>query len=162
MISPEGDKKIDEILTHYPVKRSAVIPALWVVQDEVGWISLDAMRYVAAKCEMYPEQVREVVTFYSMFNDRPMGKFHLQVCCTTPCMLNGSDEMIAYFETKLGIRRGETTPDGMFSLSQVECLGSCNTAPMLQVNKEKFDENLTNERADELIERLRARAEGKA
>jgi NADH-quinone oxidoreductase subunit E len=159
MLTPEREAQIDELLTRYPVRRSAVIPVLWLVQEEYGWISLDSMKYVAQRLNITPEQVREVVTFYSMFYDRPMGKFSIQVCCTTPCMINGSDELIAYVEQKLGVKRGgEITPDGLFSVHQVECLGSCDTAPMLQVNKERYRENMTAEKVDALIEELRARA----
>ena len=162
MLTPEREKQIDELLTHYPVRQSALLPALWIVQEQYGWISLEAMRYVALRLGITPEQVREVVTFYSMYNDKPVGKYHLQVCCTTPCMLVGSDDILAHVENRLGVKRGQTTPDGMFTVSQVECLGSCGTAPMLQVNRWKFHENLTPEKVDALLEELRAKgaAEG--
>lgn len=158
MLTPEREKKIDELLTRYPSSRSALLPALWVVQEQYGWISLELQRYLAIRLGITPEQVREVVTFYSMYNDRPVGKYHLQVCCTTPCMLMGSDDVIGYLEKKLEIRRGQTTGDGLFTVSQVECLGSCGTAPMLQVNREKYDENLTTEKVDALLDRLRTQA----
>lgn len=160
MLTPEREAKVDELLSHYPVRQSALLPVLWVVQDQFGWISMDAMRYVAKRIGITPEAVREVVTFYSMYNDKPVGKYHLQVCCTTPCMIMGSDDIIGYIEQKLGVTRGNTTDDGMFTVSQVECLGSCGTAPMLQVNREKFDENLTHEKVDRLLDDLRARAKG--
>jgi NADH-quinone oxidoreductase subunit E len=160
MLTPEREAKIDELLTHYPVRQSALLPILWVVQDQFGWISLEAMRYVAVRIGITPEQVREVVTFYSMYNERPVGKYHLQVCCTTPCMILGSDDVITHIEHRLGVSRGEVTPDGLFTVSQVECLGSCGTAPMLQVNREKYDENLTTEKVDRLLDDLRARAAG--
>lgn len=160
MLTPEREKKIDELLTRYPSSRSALLPALWVAQEQYGWISLELQKYLAIRLGITPEQVREVVTFYSMYNDRPVGKYHLQVCCTTPCMLMGSDDVIGYLEKTLEIRRGQTTPDGLFTVSQVECLGSCGTAPMLQVNREKYDENLTTEKVDALLDRLRAQAEG--
>ena len=158
MLTPEREAKIDELLTRYPVRQSALLPVLWVVQDQFGWISLEAMRYVAMRIGITPEQVREVVTFYSMFNDRPVGAYHLQVCCTTPCMLMGSDDIIGHIERRLGVSRGETTPDGVFTVSQVECLGSCGTAPMLQVNRWKYHENLTPESVDTLLDELRAKA----
>jgi NADH-quinone oxidoreductase E subunit len=160
MLTPEREAKIDELLTHYPVKQSALLPVLWVVQDQYGWISLDAMRYVAQRLGITPEQVREVVTFYSMFNERPVGTYHLQVCCTTPCMLMGSDDVIGHIENRLGVKRGQTTSDGLFTVSQVECLGSCGTAPMLQVNREKYHENLTLESVDRLLEELRMKGNG--
>lgn len=158
MLTPEREAKIDELISHYPIKQSALLPVLWVVQEQFGWISMDSMRYVAKRLGITPEQVREVVTFYSMFNERPVGRFHLQVCCTTPCMPMGSDDIIGYVEKKLGVTRGQTTEDGVFTVSQVECLGSCGTAPMLQVNREKYHENLTPERVDQLLDELRTKA----
>jgi NADH-quinone oxidoreductase subunit E len=158
MLTPEREAKIDELLTHYPVTRSAVIPVLWLVQEEFGWISPESMKYVAGRLGITPEQVREVVTFYSMFYDHEIGKYNLQVCCTTPCMINGSDDLIEYLERKLGISRGETTSDGLFTVQQVECLGSCGTAPMLQLNRQRYHENLTHEDVDALIEKCRAHA----
>jgi NADH-quinone oxidoreductase E subunit len=158
MLTPEREAKIDELLTRYPVRQSALLPVLWVVQDQFGWISLEAMRYVALRIGITPEQVREVVTFYSMFNERPVGKYHLQVCCTTPCMIMGSDDILGHIERRLGVSRGETTPDGVFTVSQVECLGSCGTAPMLQVNRWKYHENLSPESVDALLDELRAKA----
>ncbi len=89
MLTPEREAKIDELLSHYPVRQSALLPILWVVQEQYGWLSMDSMRYVAKRIGITPEQVREVVTFYSMFNERPVGTYHLQVCCTTPCMDHG-------------------------------------------------------------------------
>ena len=158
MLTPEREAKIDELLTHYPVRQSVLLPVLWLVQDQFGWISMEAMRYVAIRIGITPEQVREVVTFYSMYNDRPVGKYHLQVCCTSPCMIMGSDDIIGHIERRLGVTRGETTPDGLFTVSQVECLGSCGTAPMLQVNRWKYHENLTPETVDQLLDELRAKA----
>jgi len=157
MLTPEREKKIDELLSHYPVRQSALLPVLWVVQEQLGWISPESMRYVAVRLGITAELVREVVTFYSMFNEHPVGKFHLQVCCTTPCMILGSDDIIGHIESRLGITRGQTTEDGLFTVSQVECLGSCGTAPMLQVNREKYHENLSTEKVDALLGELRAK-----
>ena len=158
MLTPEREAKIDELLSHYPVRQSALLPVLWLVQEQYGWISLEAMRYVAVRIGITPEQVREVVSFYSMFNDRPVGKYHLQVCCTTPCMIMGSDAIISHIEERVGVRRGGTSDDGLFTVSQVECLGSCGTAPMLQVNRWKYHENLTPESVDRLLDELRSKA----
>ena len=160
MLTPEREAKIDELLTHYPVRQSALLPILWVVQEQFGWISLETMRYVAMRIGITPEQVREVVTFYSMYNERPVGKYHLQVCCTTPCMIMGSDDIVSHIERRIGVERGKTTEDGLFTVNAVECLGSCGTAPMLQINRERFSENLTNEKVDQLLDDLRARAKG--
>ncbi|HQR39154.1 MAG TPA: NAD(P)H-dependent oxidoreductase subunit E [Blastocatellia bacterium] len=157
MLTPEREKKIDELLTRYPVRQSALLPVLWLVQEQHGWIDQDSMRYVAIRLGITAEQVREVVTFYSMYNEKPVGRFHLQVCCTTPCMLVGSDDIVSHLEKRLGVERGHTTDDGLFTVSVVECLGSCGTAPMLQVNREKYRENLTNDKVDALLDELRAK-----
>ena len=112
------------------------------------------MDYVASILKIQPIEVFEVASFYSMFNLKPIGKCMLEVCRTAPCWLNGADELVAYLEKKLGIKVGETTKDGMFTIKTVECLGSCGTAPMLQCGA-KYYENLTNEKTDEMIENLR-------
>jgi NADH-quinone oxidoreductase subunit E len=160
MLTPEREQQMDEILSHYPEgqSRSAVIPALWLWQEEHGWISEEGMKYVAQRINITPEQVREVATFYSMFSTKPIGRYNFQVCCTTPCMINGSDDLISHLERRLGVRRGHTTEDGLFTVSQVECLGSCDTAPMLQLNRQRFHENLTPDLVDGLIERCRTHA----
>jgi len=145
------------IIERYPSDRSksALIPLLHLAQAEFnGWLSPESMDYVASLLHIKSIEVYEVASFYSMFNLKPVGKCHLEVCRTAPCWLAGADDLVEYLEKKLKIKVGETTPDGMFTLKTVECLGSCGTAPMLQCG-EHFHENLTNEKADELLEKLK-------
>jgi len=146
--------EIDGILKRYPDKRSALIPVLTIAQREFGWISEGVMVYVAEILELTPPKVFEVVTFYTMLNQRPVGKFHIQFCKTLSCALVGAEDLIAHLVQKLGIRPGETTPDGLFSLKMVECLGSCGTAPVVQIN-DAYYENLTREKLDGILERLK-------
>lgn len=155
--SAEGLAECKRIIARYPEGRSksAIIPILHIAQAENdGWLSVNAMDAVAQVLGIQHIEVYEVASFYSMFNLHPVGRHVLEVCRTSPCMLRGSDDILAYCEKKLGIRAGETTKDGMFTLKGVECLGSCGTAPMLQCGA-KYHENLTPEKVDTLIERLR-------
>lgn len=147
----------DKIIARYPSdrKKSALIPLLHLAQAEFdGWLSPATMDYVAGILGILPIEVYEVASFYSMFNLKPVGKCLLEVCRTAPCWLRGADELVEHLEKKLKIKVGETTPDGMFTLKTVESLGSCGTAPMLQCGADFF-ENLTSEKADNLVEKLR-------
>lgn len=147
-----------EVMTHYPAEfsKSALIPILHIAQtDNDGWLSVPAMNAVAELLGIQYIEVYEVATFYSMFHLQPVGKRVLQVCFTAPCMLRGADDVIAHIEKRLGIKEGQTTPDGVFTLQAVQCLGSCGTAPMLQCGA-KYHEHLTIEKVDELIDKLRA------
>ena len=147
-----------EIIARYPSDRtkSALIPILHIAQAQNdGWLSVQAMDAVAGILSLQRIEVYEVASFYSMFNLRPVGRHVLDVCRTTPCMLRGSDDLIAHLEKRLGIQVGETTADGMFTLKGVECLGSCGSAPMLQCGA-RYHEDLTIEKADALIEELRS------
>jgi NADH-quinone oxidoreductase subunit E len=148
---------VQKIIKRYPEGRqkSALLPVLHLAQAEFGgWLSPETMDYVASILDLTPIEVYEVASFYSMYNLRPVGKCLLEVCRTGPCMLRGSDDIIEYLENKLGIRVGETTPDGMFTLKTVECLASCGTAPMMQVG-EHYIENLSCEKLDGILEELR-------
>ena len=132
-------------------QKSALLPLLHLAQNEFGgWLSVESMDYVATLLHIEPVEVYEVATFYSMYNLKPVGKYMFQVCQTGPCMLNGSDEIIDYIKQKLGIGVGETTPDGLFTLKTVECLGACGYAPMMQLGN-NFRENLTRDKVDALI-----------
>lgn len=145
------------IITRYPKERSksALIPILHIAQAENGgWLSVNAMDAVAQVLGLQHIEVYEVASFYSMFHLHPVGRHVLEVCRTSPCMLRGSDDIIAYLEKKLNVQAGGTTRDGMFTLKGVECLGSCGTAPMLQCGA-KYHEDLTPEKVDRLIEELR-------
>lgn len=148
-----------ELMTHYPgeFSKSALIPILHIAQaDNDGWLSVPAMDAVANLLGIQYIEVYEVATFYSMFHLEPVGKHVLDVCETAPCMLRGSDDLIEHIEKRLGIKAGQTTPDGMFTLRAVQCLGSCGGAPMLQCGA-KYHEHLTIEKVDQLIEQLRGK-----
>src|SRR5687767_15706226 len=150
-------KEVQRITSFYPEgkQKSAVIPVLHLAQKEFGgWLSAETMDYVASVLKLLPIEVYEVATFYSMYNLKPVGKYMFEVCQTGPCMLNGSDDIIAYIGNKLGIRPGETTADGMFTLKTVECLGACGYAPRMQLGKD-YREYLTKEKVDAIIEECR-------
>ncbi len=158
--SAEKLGKVKEIIARYPEgkQKSALIPILHVAQDEFGgWLDVPVMDYVAGLLDISPIEVYEVATFYTMFNMKPVGKYVLEVCQTGPCMLRGSDQIIEHIKNRLGIKAGETTPDGLFTLKPAECLGACGYAPMMQLGK-FFKENLTPEKVDTLLEELRASA----
>ena len=145
---------IQEIIARYPEgkQKSALLPLLHLAQEEnKGWLSIDAMDYVASLLQIEPIEVYEVATFYSMYNLKPVGKYVFEVCQTGPCMLLGSDDIISYIQQKLNIKIGETTSDGLFTLKTVECLGACGYAPMMQLGK-YFREHLTKEKVDAIIE----------
>lgn len=154
MLSNNVKKEISTEMTKYPEKRAAILPALRIAQKENGWISREIMEEIAAIVEIKPIEVMEVVSFYTMFNMKPVGKYHLQVCTNLSCSLLNSRHMVNYLESKLGIKTGETTNDNKYTLSTVECLGSCGTAPMMQVN-EKFYENLTEQKINTILESLK-------
>jgi NADH-quinone oxidoreductase subunit E len=159
--SVEALAKAKEIISRYPEGRqkSALLPLLHLAQSEFeGWLSVSVMDYVASLLNIKPIEVYEVASFYTMYNQLPVGKCLIEVCRTGPCWLRGADDIVAQIENKLNIRVGETTEDGMFTLKTVECLGSCGTAPMLQCGSE-FYENLTVEKVDTLIDSLKARNE---
>jgi NADH-quinone oxidoreductase subunit E len=149
--------EIRQIIDRYPEgkQKSALIPVLHLAQEDFGgWLSSDTLDYVASLLELEPIEVYEVATFYSMFNIQPVGRHVFEVCQTGPCMLRGSDDIIAYIRGKLGIGVGETTEDGMFTLKTVECLGACGYAPMMQLGKH-YREHLTPEKVDGIIEECR-------
>jgi len=153
--------QVNEILQQYPSgkQKSALLPLLHLAQEEFGgWLSVEAMDYVASLLKIQPIEVYEVATFYSMYNLKPVGKFVFEVCQTGPCMLNGSDQIINYIKQKLNIEVGDTTADGLFTLKTVECLGACGYAPMMQLGK-NYREHLTKEKVDKIIEECRKNAE---
>jgi NADH-quinone oxidoreductase E subunit len=146
--------EFDALLTRYPTKEAALLPALWLVQRQEGWISEESMEYVAGLLDISPVKVFSVVSFYTMFYTRPMGRHVIQVCRNLSCSLLGAREMIRHIEERIGASVGETTADGRYSLLTVECLGSCGTAPMMQVNDD-YHENLTRERVDALLAEMK-------
>jgi len=149
--------EVNRLIASYPEgkQKSAVIPVLHLAQNEFGgWLDVPVMDYVASVLKLAPIEVYEVATFYSMYNLKPVGKYMFEVCQTGPCMVNGSDNIIKYIGEKLGIKPGETTSDGMFTLKTVECLGACGYAPMMQMGK-TYREHLTKEKVDTIIEECR-------
>jgi NADH-quinone oxidoreductase E subunit len=154
MISEAMKKKIAEEAARYPEKRSALLPALYLIQREEGYISREGAEAVAQILGITPIEVFSVASFYTMFNLKPVGKFHIQACKNISCHLAGSDKIIETLSRKLGIPVGGTTADGKFTLSVVECLGSCGTGPIMQVNDDYY-EGLTEARVDEILDTLR-------
>lgn len=153
-------KEVQRIIERYPngKQKSAVIPLLHLAQEEFGgWLSAETMDYVASLLNIEPIEVYEVATFYSMYNLKPVGKYMFEVCQTGPCMLNGSDNIVKYIYEKLGIKPGETTADGLFTLKTVECLGACGYAPMMQLGKH-YREHLTKEKIDAIVDECRKNA----
>lgn len=144
----------NKIIARYPEgkQKSALIPLLHLAQAEFdGWLSPETMDYVASLLNIQKIEVYEVASFYSMFNLKPVGKCLIEVCRTSSCWLRGANEVIQHIENKLGIKEGETTADGMFTLKAVECLGSCGTAPMMMIGAQ-FHENLTHEKVDAILD----------
>lgn len=156
--SPETYKQFAEVLTHYPNKRAAILPTFWLAQEEFGYLSPEVMEYVAQLLDLSPAYVAAVASFYTMFDKEPKGKFHLQVCTNLSCTLLGAEHIVECLEQKLGVKLGETTPDKSFSLSEVECLGSCGTAPVLQLNNGDYYENLSPEGVVRLVDELAKQA----
>lgn len=146
--------EIDRVIERYPEKQAAMLPVLWIVQRENGWISPEAMVWVGERLECSAAAVQAVVRFYTMFDEEPVGRWKLQVCRTLSCELMGARAVIDRIRERLGIEAGETTADGEFTLQEVECLASCGTGPMMQCNQ-KFYENLTPDRVDALLTELR-------
>ena len=142
------------ILARYPTRRSALMPTLWLIQDRDGHISDAAVSWTATQLELSEAKVREVVSFYVMYRDRPQARHVLQVCHNISCHIMGAQPLMIHLEGKLGIRRGETTPDGEFALEGVECLGACGMGPCLQLGTHLY-ENVTPAKADALLESLR-------
>ena len=155
MLKDKYGKEIDEILSRYPVKRSALIPLLYVAQREQGYVSEAVMQEIARLLGMTPPQIYETVTFYTMFNLKPVGKFHIQVCKSLMCALIGSDTLIGWIKAKLGIAPGESTTDGLFTLSAVECLAACGTGPMMQINEDYY-EQVTEDKLNRILADLRS------
>ena len=148
--SSENEIKFQEYVSRYPVIDSVMLPALWLVQEQEAWESPEAMVYVADRLGKTPIQVYEVATFYTMFNLKPIGKHHIELCKTLSCMLCGSKDIKNHIKQTIGIEPGQTSEDGLFHLSEVECLGACGGAPMFALDGQ-YHEKLTNQKVDELI-----------
>jgi NADH-quinone oxidoreductase subunit E len=151
--SNQTRKKIEEILSRYPQKEAAILPILHLAQREFGSISEEEEKLVAGILGIKPIKVREVVSFYTMINRKPVGKYHIQVCSNLSCTLMGAEKLIEYLTEKLGIRPGETTPDKRFTLTTVECLGACEQAPSMMINFEYYGD-LNRKKIDEILDKL--------
>ena len=152
--SPAALEKFHQIVARYPKKEAAMLPVLYLAQQEFRHIGPEAIDYVAKLMGQVPARVYGVVSFYSLFNMKPIGRHHIQVCRTLPCALRGAEMVTAGIKQKLGIEPGQTTADGRFTLSEVECLASCGTAPMMQINDEYY-ENLTEGKISEILDSLK-------
>ncbi len=153
MLSENNLQKIEELKTKYPTTQALTLPVLWMVQEEHGFISPEAMKYVADLLKVPYSHVFGVVTFYTMYNAQKVGKHHIEVCTNVSCLLRGSGKIVEHLEDRLGIRMGETSSDGKWTLSEVECMGSCGTAPMCAIGEEYY-ENLSPEKVDSVLNKL--------
>jgi len=160
IFSPELAARFDKLVTLYPVKRSALIPMLLYAQDEVGYISEPVIQEIAKRLDLFDLDVRSVLSYYSMLRTKPAGKFNIQVCTNISCMLRGGYEILDHCRAKLGIGHKQVTPDGHFSLEEVECIGACCWAPAMQVNYD-FHEDLTPAKVDEVLADYASRKGGK-
>lgn len=156
MFSTETEARFKHLVSIYPRKRSALIPMLLAAQKEQGYVSQQAMEYIASILELSATDVESTMTFYTLLRRKPAGKYHVLICTNLSCMLRGSDDIEACVKRKLGVELGQVTPDGLFSAIEFECLGSCTTAPVLQVNGE-FHENLDVAKVEALLDELRKR-----
>ena len=154
MLSESAQKRIADLKERFTHRKSAILPAMHVVLEEVGYHNRDIMKQVAELLELSEMEVTETLSFYTYFPKQGVGKYHIQVCTNVSCMILGAEQLVSYLEEKLGIKVGETTSDGLFTLTAVECLGSCGTAPVMQINQDYY-ENLTKAKVDEILSALR-------
>lgn len=152
-VRPETDRRIDELLTQFPRKGSALLPALHLIQEEKGHVSEELMEYLAGKIGVSPAFVAGVVSFYTLFHPKPVGRYHVQVCRTLPCALRGASELMAHVKKRLEIGDGERRADGRYSLASVECLGACDRAPFIQINDREYGP-VDPAKMDEILKRL--------
>ncbi len=156
MLSDALKQKFNTVIARYPVKRSAIVPLLMFAQDEEGYVTDEAIEEIARRVDVRPIEVIEDIGYYSMLHRRPVGRYNFQVCTNISCMLRGGEEILDHCSRRMGIGHKQTTPDGLFSLEEVECLGACCGAPAMQVNY-SYHENLTPQKIDQLIDELRKR-----
>jgi len=152
--SDQLEERFADMITHYPTKRAVLVPMLLYVQDEVGALTDDVIHEMAQRVDLTDLEVRNVISYYSMMRTHPIGKYNLQICTNVSCLLRGADDLFDHCKKKLGIGHKESTPDGLFHLEEVECIGACSWAPAMQVNYD-YHENLTPEKIDELIEGIK-------
>lgn len=155
--SNEFEARFSKMLSHYPTKRSVLVPTLLYAQDEVGYLSEEVIAELARRLDLTELDIRNVISYYSMLTTKPRGKFNVQVCTNIACVLRGGEELLEHCEKKLGVGNKGTTSDGMFSLEEVECIGACSWAPAVQVNYD-FHENLTPEKMDGVLDEYRKMA----
>lgn len=151
--SDEELQKIEQLKAKYPQVKALIMPVLWMAQKKFGWISDGVCEYVSELLKIPVSHTKGVVSFYTMFFKKPMGKYHIQVCTNVSCMLNEGEEIFNYISEKLNIKNNEVTPDGKFSLEEVECMGACGGAPMIAINEDYY-ENITIEKIDQLLSSL--------
>lgn len=154
MFSEALQKRFEVLLTRYPIRRSALIPMLLYAQDELGYLTDEAVRDIGGRLDLSELEVRNVLTYYSMLRTRPMGKYHVQVCTNISCLLRGAEDVFAHCKKQLGVGHKQVTADGLFSLEEVECIGACSWAPAVQVNYD-FHEKLTPEKMDGVLQQYR-------
>ena len=154
MLAEAVRQEIQALISKYPQKRSALIPSLWLAQRDAGFLAPDIVQEIATVFSVTPNEVYEVISFYTMFHKKPVGKYVLQVCTNLSCQLCNAEELVEHLTRKLGIKLGETTPDGKYTLLEVECLGSCGTSPVVQINEDYY-ENLTPEKIDRILDGLK-------
>jgi NADH-quinone oxidoreductase E subunit len=151
-------KEAENIIAQYPQRKAAIMPLLWLVQEKLGYIPKEAIDEVAKLTGTTPVHVEAVVKFYEMFHERPVGKYQLMLCTNVSCLLRGADKTLQKLKEVLGIDVGETTPDGLFTLEEVECLAACDKAPVLLVNAVELFENVTPDKVEQIVAELRKRA----
>ena len=152
--SEQFEQRFSEMLGHYPTKRSVLVPTLLYAQDEVGFLSDEVVQEIAGRLGLTQLEVRNVISYYSMLTTKARGKYNVQVCTNIACMLRGGEELFTHCRKKLGIGHKQTTPDGMFTLEEVECIGACSWAPAIQVNYD-FHENLTTDKLDKVLDQYK-------
>ncbi len=152
--SDQLEQRFATMVTHYPTKRSVLVPMLLYIQDELGAVTDEAIHEIADRTELSDLEVRNVVSYYSMLRTKPIGKYNFQVCTNVSCLLRGGEEILEHCKKRLGVANKQSTADGMFYVEEVECIGACSWAPAMMMNYE-FHENLTTEKVDQLIESLK-------
>ncbi len=154
MLTEDNLKKVEEIRKRYPTSQAVLLPILWIAQEQEGWISEEMMRYIGKLLDIPYGHVLGVVTFYTMYHSKKLGKYHIEVCTNVSCMLRGSDKILETIEHRCGTKPGQTSPDGKWTVSEVECMGACGGAPMLAIGQEYY-ENLTPQKTEELLSSLK-------
>ncbi|HTR82165.1 MAG TPA: NAD(P)H-dependent oxidoreductase subunit E [Bacteroidota bacterium] len=154
MLTPENLKKVEDLRKRYPTSQAALLPVLWIAQEQEGWISEDMMRFLGGLLNLPYGHILGVVTFYTMYHSKPQGKYHIEVCTNVSCMLRGSDKILETIEHHCGVKPGQNSSDGKWTVSEVECMGACGGAPMLAIGEE-YHENLTPELTEKLLSSLK-------